>query len=486
MDEEIIRSNLNKLKQSHQERGIRYRQVEILYWYCEDKANQANRLEKDQRERIGKLITDVFQPEGFSPESVYTQKGAIETALGIPNLQQVPDEICRVIHSLIKDLPSIRKSIEYVEKEAVQEEIIAPDFSKLTWPPENLGDMLEVEEVSETDNEPESQDEETSGVEENDGEPDQGKNSLSEDWRDAEGVSTPQPQPSGGRLLSSNMAMVIGGIVLLAIIVFLLFSLVVPAIAQLFNPNRAPITTPLTMIAQESVTPVTDTPIPTQDPATIVALAETIAFQTAVIQDMTRNAEATAAVETQAAILAEDILDTRDALTAAAIPTSTPSFTPTLTPTPIPTETNTPTITPTPTPQPLSVGEAYEDERISMRLNDTWINSGITYRSVSFPVGFKAQFVFKNKLNESFLLNVPYTTIKLVDNNGREYSHTKRGSYDLGTLEVNQTIGGNGTYPFFVVWGGEGAIKGDVDYLIITMEDFSSLGDLRWIVEVQN
>lgn len=93
-------------------------------------------------------------------------------------------------------------------------------------------------------------------------------------------------------------------------------------------------------------------PLPSPDSATMISMGQTIAAQTAVFIDMTRDAEATIAVETGAALIAEEIVAERETATSAAIPTATftntPTLAPTLTPSITPTASNTPTITPIP------------------------------------------------------------------------------------------------------------------------------------------
>lgn len=183
-----------------------------------------------------------------------------------------------------------------------------------------------------------------------------------------------------------------------------------------------------------------------------------------------------------------DANETAVAQTATAAATNTPASTPTLTHTPTitpsPTETNTPTNTPTPSPTPLSIGGKFEDDRVSFELTDFKYSVHYPLAGVSLTASKVAYFEICNKLPEVFNLNLKRSEFVLTDSAYKVYGHFSRGNINTGTWDVAENMNPGTCKTFNVPYGGD--VPPNIDYFVISLDDFSSLGDLEWIIYVQN
>lgn len=168
--------------------------------------------------------------------------------------------------------------------------------------------------------------------------------------------------------------------------------------------------------------------------------------------------------------------------------TPTETFTPTKTNTPSATPTHTPTSTetstPTPSPAPLSVGGKYEDDRISLELFDFRYGVGYPLGGVSFTASKVAYFEFCNKLPDVFNLSLKNRDFMLIDSKNRSYPNMSRSHIKTGNWNISGNFDPGVCDTFNVPYDGD--VPADIDYFVISLDDFSSLGDVEWIIYVEN
>ncbi len=419
---------------------------EVLYWHCQ-----------------GLTDSEVGNKVGFSGNTIYIRKQIILGILKSHGIEKIDVNVRQAIEELCGSPPSFDP-----------------------WPPLEPEAQMEVAPTQEYD-EDSNQDEVAQPESELDPQMGQEPNMLLEPEPD---TPFPQPEPSPEQEVREPFSLPfdlslrnIGiGILVLA----LLFGawrtiLTIRGDNPFTNETRE---SDLGVESAERVDDAEPTPPPTAD------LTATHQAQENVV-----NATLTARAPTPDATLTQEGLDSQVALavgaTETALVTDTPLPTSTNTPipssTPTPTETATPTNTPTPTAIPLAVGGIAEDDRISMQLVEVEYNKGFAIIGVGVTAGAMLHFEFTNIDVEEFHLAFIYRDlISLTDNLGREYNHFKRGPSGTGGTQVNEYLNRAETYKFNVPFEQGNAFDNQVDYLIVTIHDFSSLGDITWRIEIEN
>ncbi len=162
--------------------------------------------------------------------------------------------------------------------------------------------------------------------------------------------------------------------------------------------------------------------------------------------------------------------------------TNTPTQTATSSTTPTPSETPTPTETPTPSVTPLVIGNEVTDGRVTIKLLQRRFNQRWTEGVRSWTYAVDIQFEFTNHQEDILILYIDSTMANVKDNLGRDLSCVFIHTDDLPTL--NAQVGLAETIEFWIGCNKSLQLEGQVDYLIVSMQDVSSLPPMRWLIEV--
>lgn len=143
---------------------------------------------------------------------------------------------------------------------------------------------------------------------------------------------------------------------------------------------------------------------------------------------------------------------------------------------------------PTPTALPSTgggpgsgIGDGFSDERVMLTLkeaqfNPEWFRGAVT---VSYAIHFGFEFV--NRSGEEILLRfAPGDDFSLADYVGGSY----RCTIPFGPEEVSEVVKISQTYVFFIACGAGESFGKEVDAVGLLVQDFSSLGDVFWNVDV--
>jgi hypothetical protein len=148
---------------------------------------------------------------------------------------------------------------------------------------------------------------------------------------------------------------------------------------------------------------------------------------------------------------------------------------------PTPTVTPTPTLTPTSTPVPLVVGDKWTGtdglKTLVMLRRIVPFDFACFFVEYRTAIGF--EFDFMNNAEEIYL-RYKAQDFSLVDNMGRGYSCF------FPCAEENQDVrlGTGDTHFFRVACGDRKRLDEKVDYVVLTVKDFSTLGSQSWRIDI--
>lgn len=139
MAEQDIQSRLNKLTHSQNPKNFGQRQVELVYWYCKFAPGES---ELALRRKVAKYMGV------WSETTVWNSLDNVCEKLEIADLRFTPDEVCKALLPQIEKLPGVSREVpvEIGTDNKEMEFIIVPDFSKLSWPPDAITQVLDQEE----------------------------------------------------------------------------------------------------------------------------------------------------------------------------------------------------------------------------------------------------------------------------------------------------------------------------------------------------
>ena len=137
-----------------------------------------------------------------------------------------------------------------------------------------------------------------------------------------------------------------------------------------------------------------------------------------------------------------------------------------------------------PTVTPLGIDGTFEDERISLTLKDFRYSVSYPLQGVQQTAAMVADFEICNHLTVDFLPELKNGDFVLTDDDGRIYGHMHRSHIRTETWDKSGPYRPVTCTTFNVPYDGD--IADTVDNLIITLEDFSSLGDVSWQIDVEN
>ncbi len=139
MAEQDIQSRLNKLTHSQNPKNFGQRQVELVYWYCKFAPGES---ELALRRKVAKYMGV------WSETTVWNSLDNVCEKLEIADLRFIPGELCKALLPQIEKLPGVSREVpvEIGSDNKEMEFIIVPDFSKLSWPPDAITQVLDQEE----------------------------------------------------------------------------------------------------------------------------------------------------------------------------------------------------------------------------------------------------------------------------------------------------------------------------------------------------
>jgi hypothetical protein len=138
--------------------------------------------------------------------------------------------------------------------------------------------------------------------------------------------------------------------------------------------------------------------------------------------------------------------------------------------------------TPTPIPDELLIGDIVTDGRVSLGVTDNRYNPNIALvNNVQFIIGF--DLVFTNNSGEDVFLQLTPNDFSITDNMDREFE-CAIFTYPTFYSEFTRQMGTNSSVKFQVLCGKGHRVSADMEWIKLHVDQFTSLPELNWKVEI--